>query len=82
MDIKAKIGVRIKELRTNRSLTQEAVAFKAEIDRTFMNHVENGRRNISVETLEKIIIAGLESSFHEFFEEEIFDGIKEERRAK
>ena len=82
MDIKAKIGVRIKELRISKNLTQEAVAFKAEIDRTFMNHVENGRRNISVETLEKIIVAGLESSFKEFFEEEIFNGLKAERRSK
>lgn len=47
MDIKTKIGLRIKEIRTEKELTQEAVAFKAEIDRTFMNHVENGKRNFS-----------------------------------
>ena len=82
MDIKAKIGVRIKELRIKKNLTQEAVAFKAEIDRTFMNHVENGRRNISIGTLEKVIIAGLESNFKEFFAEEIFNGLKAERRAQ
>ena len=45
MDIKAKIGLRIKELRTEKNLTQEAIAWKAEVDRTFMNHVENGKRN-------------------------------------
>jgi transcriptional regulator with XRE-family HTH domain len=47
MDIKAKIGLRIKEIRTEKNLTQEAVAWKAEVDRTFMNHVENGKRNAS-----------------------------------
>jgi hypothetical protein len=31
-----------------KNLTQEAVAFKAEIDRTFMNHVENGKQQIVV----------------------------------
>ena len=82
MDIKAKIGVRIKEIRIGKNLTQEAVAFKAEIDRSFMNHVENGRRNISVETLEKIITAGLESSFKEFFSEKEFNGLKAERRIQ
>jgi transcriptional regulator with XRE-family HTH domain len=76
MDIKQKIGQRIKELRTQLNLSQEAVANKAEIERTFMTHVENGRRNVSVETLEKIIIGGLETSFREFFESEVFNGKK------
>lgn len=79
MDIQSKIGHRIKEIRTEKNLTQEAVAFKAEIDRTFMNHVENGRRNISIETLEKVICSGLETTFKEFFDAEIFNGKK---RAK
>jgi len=76
MDIKQKIGQRIKELRTQSNLSQEAVANKAEIERTFMTHVENGRRNVSVETLEKIITGGLEVSFQEFFESEVFNGKK------
>jgi transcriptional regulator with XRE-family HTH domain len=78
MDIQVKIGQRIKEIRTEKNLTQEAVAFKAEIDRTFMNHVENGRRNVSVETLEKIISSGLETDFKEFFDADVF---VEKRRA-
>lgn len=82
MNIQAKIGYRIKELRTEKNLTQEAVAFKAEIDRTFMNHVENGKRNVSVETLEKIITAGLDSSFPEFFSNEIFQSEKQRGGAK
>jgi transcriptional regulator with XRE-family HTH domain len=79
MDIKTKIGLRIKELRTEKNLTQEAIAFKAEIDRTFMNHVENGKRNISVDTLEKIICSGLETSIKDFFCVESFNG---KRRKK
>ena len=51
MDIKTRIGLRIKDLRTEKSLTQEAFAWKAEGDRTFMNHIENGERNVLVETL-------------------------------
>jgi transcriptional regulator with XRE-family HTH domain len=79
MDMKAKIGVRIKELRTEKNLTQEAVAWKAEVDRTFMNHVENGKRNVSVDTLEKIICNGLELSFKEFFSSEIFTNGKKKK---
>jgi transcriptional regulator with XRE-family HTH domain len=71
MDIKIKIGLRIKEIRVQQKLTQEAVAWKSDIDRTYMNHVENGHRNISIESLEKII-TGLEITFKEFFDHELF----------
>jgi transcriptional regulator with XRE-family HTH domain len=80
MDIQVKIGHRIKEIRTEKNLTQEAVAFKAEIDRTFMNHVENGKRNISIETLEKVICNGLETTFREFFDTDVFNGKRRNKR--
>jgi DNA-binding XRE family transcriptional regulator len=76
MDMKVKIGLRIKELRTEKSLTQEEVAWKAEVDRTFMNHVENGKRNVSVDTITKIICIGLETSFKDFFSADLFNGKK------
>lgn len=76
MDLKGKIGLRIRELRTEKKLTQEGVAFKAEVDRTYMNHVENGRRNVSVAVLERIINA-LGIGVDEFFANEVFDTKKE-----
>lgn len=79
MDMKTKIGLRIKELRSDQNLTQEEVAWKAEVDRTFMNHVENGKRNVSVDTLTKIICNGLEITFKDFFNTDLFNG---KRRAK
>lgn len=79
MDMKVKIGMRIKELRTERNLTQEAVAWKAEVDRTFMNHVENGKRNVSVDTLSKIVCSGLEVSFKDFFNNELFTNGKKKK---
>lgn len=72
MDIQVKIGERIKELRTEKNLTQEAVAFKADVDRTYMNHVETGKRNISIGILEKIICNGLDTNFKEFFSSDFF----------
>jgi DNA-binding XRE family transcriptional regulator len=76
MDMKVKIGLRIKELRTEKNLTQEEVAWKAEVDRTFMNHVENGKRNASVDTITKIICIGLETSFMDFFSADLFNNKK------
>ncbi|MPL95779.1 hypothetical protein SDC9_41951 [bioreactor metagenome] len=71
MDIQKKIGIRIKELRIQKALSQEALAFQAEVDRTYVNSVENGRRNISAQTLEKLIL-GLNSSFADFFNHDTF----------
>ncbi len=66
MDIKDKVGARIRELRHELGISQEALGNKAGVDRTYVTDVENGRRNISVEILEKLI-AALEVSFQEFF---------------
>ena len=66
MDIKLKIGQRIRELRKELNISQEALAYKGEVDRTYVTDVENGRRNVSVEILERIIKA-LDVSINEFF---------------
>lgn len=50
-----------------KKITQESVAYSANVDRTYMNHVENGRRNVTLETLEKIVCEGLETSIRDFF---------------
>lgn len=71
MDIKLKVGQRIRELRKELSLSQEALALKSEVDRTYVTDVENGRRNVSIEILEKIIVA-LEVSYSEFFNSKEF----------
>ena len=57
MDIKKKIGLRVKQLRKKAGLSQEALALKAGIDRTYVNSVENGRRNISIVNIEKLALA-------------------------
>ena len=66
--INEKIGLRIKELRTSLGLSQEKLALKAEIDRTYLAGVEQGKRNPSIKSLEKIIEA-LEVNFSEFFKD-------------
>lgn len=71
MDIRAKIGARMKELRHALGLTQEALAHEAEVDKTYLNEVENGKRNVSVVNLEKIILA-LQVNVSQFFDHELF----------
>ncbi len=66
MGIEQKIGLRIRQMRLSKALTQEELAGVAGINRTYMNHIENGRKNISVQTLEKIVHA-LGADFPGFF---------------
>ena len=65
--IKQKVGARIRELRNDRGLSQEKLALAAGLDRMYIASVENGKRNISIVNLEKIIVA-LNSTFSMFFE--------------
>jgi len=66
MDIKKKVGLRVKQLRKDAGLSQEALANLAEIDRTYVPSIEKGERNISIEIAEKIAIA-FKISLSEFF---------------
>ncbi len=65
--IKQKVGKRIKELRQQRRLSQEEFAFKCDLDRTYITSLERGKRNISLENLEKIANA-FEMTLKEFFD--------------
>lgn len=52
---KGKIGARITQLRKAKKLSQQKFSYEADIERTFLTHIEKGRKNISVGTLERII---------------------------
>ena len=54
MDIKEKIGLRIRKLRHEQNVSQEAFADVCELDRTYILSIEKGRRNVSIINLEKI----------------------------
>ncbi len=71
MNIKEKIGARIRELREEKKLSQTDLAVDAEINRGYLNAVEKGSRNVSAVNLEKIVIA-LNVTLKEFFDSEIF----------
>lgn len=64
--VKQQIGNRIKELRAATGMSQEKFALMIDMDRTYLASVESGKRNISIENLQKIIV-GLGFTFEEFF---------------
>ena len=66
MDVKAKIGHRIKQLREVVKMSQKDLAYSADLDRSYIASVENGQRNISIINIEKIAHA-LGVTLKEFF---------------
>lgn len=60
------VGNRIKYLRKQLGLSQEKLALKAEIDRTYLAGIESGKRNATIMSIEKIVNA-LEVSMKEFW---------------
>ncbi len=72
--IKRAIGLRIKQLRSEQYITQEQLSFDSILSRSYIGDVETGRRNISAETLIKIIKA-LKSDLRTFFDSDLFDEV-------
>ena len=69
--IQKQVGLRIREIRLSKHLSQEKCAFNVELDRTYWSSVERGLRNISINNLNKICISfGI--TLKEFFDSDIF----------
>ncbi len=71
--LKQKLGARIQEIRKSKSITQEVLAEKIDIDKPNLSNIECGKRFMTAETLEKIAKA-LEVEEKELFD---FGHIKE-----
>lgn len=54
MDWKRVVGRNVRRLRQERSLTQEQLAFEAEIDLTYLGGIERGKRNPSLMVIVRI----------------------------
>lgn len=52
--IQIEFGKRVRELRKATGLSQEKFALKIGMDRTYYASVESGKRNISLQNIEKI----------------------------
>ena len=54
MTINELFGIRVREQRIALNLSQEKLANIADIDRTYLPDIENGKRNVSLVVAEKI----------------------------
>ena len=53
-DALKRFGKRVRELRTKKGFSQEALALEASLDRSYVGGVERGERNISLVNIHRI----------------------------
>jgi transcriptional regulator with XRE-family HTH domain len=66
LDIRERFGYAVKVRRDEMRLTQEALAHKAAIHRTYLSDIERGTRNVSLINIE-LLAAALEIPISELF---------------
>lgn len=71
MNIKEKFGKKVNQLRIQKGFSIEHLANISNVDRNYISDIEKGKRNVSIEIMEKIIIV-LANDFETFFNDEIF----------
>ena len=72
VDIRARIGIRVKELRDARKLSQDSLAYSINMSRSYLAEVETGKRKVSIQNIVRIT-EGLDVSVKEFFDSDLFD---------
>jgi transcriptional regulator with XRE-family HTH domain len=70
MSLQKNLGITLKALRAEKGVSQEKLALSTGIDRRYMSDIENGRRNVSLEILEKL------AAFFEMKVSELFQRIE------
>lgn len=75
MNPQENFGKLIRHYRTKSGISQEELAFRAGLDRTYIASVENGRRNVSIQTIHKFLTA-FKLTYTEFF-----SGFESEKEA-
>ena len=56
-DINKQVGSRIRKYRLAKGLSQEELAFEADLHRAYIGQIERGEKNIGVQNLQKIATA-------------------------
>ena len=54
MSISKKLGENIKKIRTRRKMSQGDICRALDMDRGYMSAIENGRKNITIQQLERL----------------------------
>lgn len=54
VNVNEQLGQRIRDIRLKRGVTQEELAHRADLDYSYVNQIENGKRNPSLDAISRI----------------------------
>lgn len=57
LDVRVRFGRKLRALRAERGLSQEELAFRAGLHRTYVSSSERGERNVSLVNLDRLALA-------------------------
>jgi len=69
-EILIKFGLRVRQLRKEKNLSQEELSFKADLHRTYIGMIERAEKNITLVNIEKIAKA-LNVDIKELFDDTV-----------
>ena len=67
-DIAVRFGQAVRKLRQERNISQEELAERCGLHRTYISDIELGKRNVSLENIERLA-AALDRSLSDLFKE-------------
>ena len=53
-DMRTVLGQQLRKIRTEKNISQEELAFRSGLHRTYISSVERGKRNVSIVNIKKI----------------------------
>jgi transcriptional regulator with XRE-family HTH domain len=56
-DVRKQVGNNIRKVREDKKISQEDLALRSDVHRTYISQVERGETNITILTLQRIAIA-------------------------
>lgn len=71
MNIKEKFGAKVKAMRELKGISIEHLANISNVDRNYISDIEKGKRNVSIEIIEKIVCA-FDTDLATFFNDKSF----------
>ncbi|TPL00666.1 helix-turn-helix transcriptional regulator [Mesorhizobium sp. B2-4-14] len=54
MDVRERVGWNVRRLRVEKGMSQDHLAYAAEVERAYVGYLERGKRNATISTLEKV----------------------------
>lgn len=66
MDVKERVGWNLRRLRVGKGMSQDHLAYAAEVERAYVGYLERGKRNATINTLQKLATI-LEHDISELF---------------